>query len=131
MQTILDGQARQQQTAQDALVREWRGDFEANSSMVRHYTSRLAESAGIAADDPAIQQLANTPAFAKMMMQVARMTSEDGVRAPGGTGNFLSPRQQAEEIMSGKDPVWGERYRHGDRGAMQHVSGLLEESSRF
>ncbi|BCU77963.1 hypothetical protein [Luteolibacter sp. LG18] len=131
VQALVDGQAQRQREAQDALVREWRGEFEANSSMARHYTAKLAQAAGIGPEDPVVQELANMPAFAKMMLQVARMTSEDAVRAPAGHGNALSPRQQAEEIMAGRDPVWGMRYRNGDRDAMLQVSNLLEESTRI
>jgi len=127
VQAYLDQQQRAFREAQDDLIAHWRGDFESNCSTVRHYTERLALSAGVSVEDPAIQSLANNPAFARMMMEVAKLTSEDRVRAPGGFGDLRSPRQQAEEIMSGRDPVWGERYRAGDRGAMEHVSAILQK----
>jgi hypothetical protein len=101
--------------AQDALVADWRGDFAANASTVRHLTSKLAETAGLLPDDPQITELANQPAFARMMLQVAKLTSEDRIHSPAGFGDLKSPAQRIVDIQTGKDPVWGEKYTKGTR----------------
>ena len=93
-----------------ALVAEWRGDFQANASTVRHITSKLAEQAGILPDDPAIAEfigdISAKPALAKLMLQVSKLTSEDRISTPTGFGDMRSPSQQIEDIKAGKDPTW-------------------------
>lgn len=117
-------------TAQDALVAEWRGDFATNASTVRHLTAKLAEQAGVLPDDPSVAALAMEPAFARMMLQVAKLTSEDRVAMPSGFGDLKSPAQKIQEITSGRDPVWGERYRNGDVGAYEYVKSLREQAAK-
>lgn len=124
-----DASAKAQQDAQNELVNEWRGDFEANSSKARHMAGVLANNAGIPEDSPALAQLANNPAFAKLMMQVTKLTGEDGMRAPAGFGDLRSAQQQADEIMAGKDAVWGAKYLEGDIAAMEHVGKLLQKAA--
>jgi hypothetical protein len=38
--------------------------------------------------------------------------------------------QKFEDIRSGKDPVWGQRYRDGDPEAMQHLVSIQEQMAR-
>lgn len=120
----------QAKEAQDQLVKDWRGDFDRNVSTVRHLTSKLAESAGIAPDDPAIQQLANSPAFARMIHQVSTMIGEDSVRTPAQYGDLRSAAQKIRDIQTGQDPVWSKKYLNGNDQekleAFNHVSHLRE-----
>lgn len=121
-------QAAQQKAAQDELVTAWGGDFVANASTARHMASKLGEAAGLAEDSPEITELANKPAFAKMMLAMAKLTSEDRIQAPLGFGDLRSPADRIAAITSGKDPVWGEKYTKGTREerqqAYEYVSGL-------
>lgn len=103
-------QQKQLKASQDNLVAEWRGDFQQNASTVRHLTGKLAEASGIAPDSPALQQLANTPEFAKMMLHVSKLTQEDGIRTPTGFGDLRSPAQKIDDIKQGKDPLWSPKY---------------------
>lgn len=128
LQKAADEKAATLQKSQDALIGEWRGNYETNKSIVRHLTERLAESAGIPNTDPAVAELASTPAFARIMLQVSKLTAEDSVRTPAGFGDLRTPQQRADEIMTGKDPQWGEKYQNGDRQAMQIVADLLEKA---
>jgi len=99
-----------QEASKAALVAEWRGDFQANASTVRHITSKLAEQAGILPDDPAIAEfigdISAKPALAKLMLQVSKLTSEDRISTPAGFGDMRAPMQQIEDIKAGKDPTW-------------------------
>lgn len=127
MDTVRDGEAKAQQVAQDALVAEWRGEFQANASTVRHLTEKLAESAGILPDDPSVATMANNPAFARMMLQVAKLTSEDRVQTPTGFGDLRSPADRLRSLQDGSDPVWGQRYRQGDPAAYEFAKSLREK----
>jgi hypothetical protein len=119
--------------AQDNLVAEWRGDFQQNASTVRHLTGKLAEATGIAPDSPALQQLANTPEFAKMMLHVSKLTQEDGIRTPTGFGDLRSAQQRIDDIKQGKDPIWSAKLNSNneqDRLAVyEHMSRLREQSA--
>lgn len=119
----------EQRAAQDALVSEWGGKFQENASIVRHHASRLAEAAGIPSDSPVLAQLANTPEFSRLMIQVAKLTAEDHIRTPAGFGDLRSAQERAEAIMSGVDPVWGKRYQEGDPAAYPIVADLLKQSA--
>lgn len=120
--------------AQDALVKEWRGDFAANTSTVRHLTNTLAQSAGLDPTDPALEDLANRPQFARLMFQMSRMIGEDRVQTPAGFGSLKSPAQQIAEIMAGTDPVWGQKYTKGTRqekvAAYEHLSRLRAQAAQ-
>lgn len=113
---------------QDALVAEWRGDFQANISTVRHMTGKLAEQAGILPDDPAIANLANQPAFARIIMQVAKLTAEDRIVPPNGYRDMKSAAQKIADIKSGVDPTWGKKWTEGTReekeAAYEYVKSL-------
>lgn len=126
--------AAEQKASEDALVAEWRGNFEANKSTVRHLTETLARSAGIDTEDPGIQQLANNPAFARMMLQVSKLTSEDTIRPPAGLGDLRSPQQRADAIMDGTDPEWGKKYMEGTteerQAAYKVVNQLLSQAKK-
>lgn len=134
MQEAEAAAATERKAAEDALVAEWRGDFEANKSTVRHLTETLARSAGVPTDDPAISQLANTPAFAKIMMQVSKLTAEDAIRTPAGFGDLRSPQQRADAIMDGTDPEWGKKYTEGTTeeraAAYQFVTQLIAQAKK-
>jgi hypothetical protein len=134
---VADYQAQaeaQRKAAEDSLVAEWKGNTEANKSIVRHWTSKLAEQAGVGGDDPGVPELMNNPAFGRIMLQVAKLTSEDGVRTPAGLGDLRSPQERADAIMNGTDPQWGPKYtggNHEDRAAAyREVVRLLKDASR-
>lgn len=125
--------AAAQKAAQDELVAEWRGNFETHASTVRHLTAKLAEVAGVT-DEAAVAGLANNPAFAKIMLQVSKLTAEDRVQTPSGFGNLRSPAQQIEDIKAGKDPVWSAKYASRNEqdklAAYEHIKKLREEAER-
>jgi hypothetical protein len=106
---------QQRQADQDALVSEWKADYAANKSTVKHYTGNFAREAGLDPDSPELKALTEFPAFNRIMMQVARNAGEDGIRQPIGTGDLRSPAQQAAAIMDGSDPIWGKKYTEGSR----------------
>lgn len=127
-------QAQEQAKAtQDALVKEWGGDFLNNASTVRHITSKIAESAGIMPDDPAmVEFLADInakPALAKMMLQVSRLTSEDRIQTPTGFGDLQSPAQRIAAIKAGTDPVWGAKWKSGTTAEKQEAYEFVKQLS--
>jgi hypothetical protein len=128
MQQQQDWQAAQRRQSEDALVAEWRGDFEANSSTARHFTVKIAEQAGVSPENAV--RLAGDPDFARMALAMAKLTREDGLKTPAGTGYLRTPRQRADEIMRGTDEQWGRLYQEGNRQALEVVSGLLKEAAR-
>jgi len=121
-----------QKAAQDALVAEWRGDYQSNASTVRHLADKLAEQAGIMPDDPSIPAMVNNPAFARMIFQVAKLTSEDRIAIPSGFGDLKSPAQRIAEIKAGTDPVWGAKWVSGSKdektAAYAYVKALSEKA---
>lgn len=126
--------AAQQKAAEDALIGEWRGNFEANKSTVRHIAGKLAEQAGVSPDDPSVASMVNNPAFAKIMLQVSKLTSEDSIRPPGGLGDLRGAQQRADSIMDGTDPVWGKKYTEGTteekQAAYREVVRLQTEAKK-
>lgn len=124
--------AEKAQAARQELISAWKGNYEANASTVRHLTDKFGQAAGL--DQGAIEQLANNPAFAKMMMSIASNISEDRIQTPAGFGDLRSNAQRADDIMSGKDPVWGEKYVNGSteekQAAYNEVARLLGEAQR-
>lgn len=133
-QKIADAEAAAQRAAEDALVGEWRGNFEANKSTVRHLATTLATQAGINPDSPAFGAMVNNPDFGRMMLEVSKLTQEDRIRAPQGMGDLRAPQQIADSIMEGKDPVWGQKYVHGTReekvAASREVARLLSLAAK-
>lgn len=125
-----EAQQAERKAAQDALVGEWGGKYQENASIVRHHAGRLAEAAGIPADSPALAQLANTPEFNRLMIQVAKLTAEDHIRTPAGFGDLRSAAERAESIMNGSDPTWGRRYQDGDPAAYPIVAELLKQAAK-
>lgn len=134
-QAYQDEQEKASKAAQDDLIASWRGDFEANKSTVRHLASTLASAAGINPEDPAFASMVENPAFGKMMLEVSKLTREDGIRTPAGMGDLRAPRQIADSIMDGSDPVWGKKYTdpnssEADRmAAYAEVNRLLAKSA--
>lgn len=132
-QKLADAEVAAQKAAEDALIGEWRGNFEANKSTVRHLAGTLAAQAGIDPSDPQFAAMVNTPAFSKMMLEVAKLTREDGIRAPAGMGDLRSPQQVADAIMDGSDPVWGKKYREGTQAeqlaAYDEVVRLMKQAA--
>lgn len=118
-------QLAEQKAAQDDLVKAWGGNFQLNASTVRHLTGKLADLAGVMPDDPAIATLANTPTFAKIMLTVANLTSEDRIATPAHFTDLKSPAQRIEEITSGRDPVWGRKYREGTTQERQEAYAFV------
>ena len=126
--------AKEQQKAQDALVAEWRGDFERNASTVRHITGKLAEAAGLMPEDPAIQTMANSPSFSRLMLVVSKLTAEDRTQVPVGIGDLRSPADRIAMIQNGTDPVWGDKYRNGSteekRAAYDFIASLRAKAAQ-
>lgn len=133
-QKLADLQVANQKAAQDALVAEWRGNFEANKSTVRHLTSTLAAQVGLAPEDPAFAQLMDNPAYARIMLEVAKLTKEDSISTPAGLGDLRSAQQKVDAIMDGTDPIWGKKYTDGTReeqvAAYSEVRRLLGETKK-
>ena len=128
-QANADAFAAAEKEAQEELVSAWRGDFEQNTNIVNQMAKAFGDEAGIPADDPTLAGLVKIPQFAKMMLAVSKRTSEDGVRPPAGFGDLRSGEQRLNEIMTGKDPIWGEKYLNGDREAMEMVSKMMDDQS--
>lgn len=132
-QSEIAGQTKAQIEAHHAAAKEelmtaWGAKFQENSNLVRHLVARLGESAALPEEQ--VQALANSPAVAKVMLQVNRLISEDAVKTPAGFGDLRSPQQRANDIMTGKDQEWSERYRNGDRDAMELVGKLLQQADQ-
>lgn len=117
-----------QEEARSSLVMEWKNDYTSNLSTVRHLTERFGEAAGI--PETEVRQLADNPAFARIMHQVAKLTREDSVTAPAGFGDLRSSAERADAIIAGKDPQWSERYSNGDPAAYQLVAKLLGDAKK-
>lgn len=111
--------------AQSSLMTELQGGYEAGIMKVRHLTDTLAGAAGIT-DVAAVQQFASNPAFVRMMLAVSNRITEDGVRPPPGFNDLRSNTQKIEDIRTGKDKDWSEKYATGDPRAMEHVAGLYK-----
>jgi hypothetical protein len=120
--------AKAQDEARSSLIAEWRGDYTSNLSTIRHLTERFGEAAGL--DEGAVKGLADNPAFARIMHQVAKLTREDSVTAPAGFGDLRSSAERANAIIAGKDSEWSERYANGDVAAYQLVTKLLGEAKQ-
>lgn len=122
-------QAAATKAATDDLIGAWRGDYNGNLSTARHMAATLGAQAGIDPADPLIERIGENPALAKIMLQVSKLTSESGIRPPANMGDLRSNQQKAESIMSGKDPVWGEKYtshvREDQLAAYNEVKRLL------
>lgn len=125
-------QQKAMKEAQDALVAEWRGDYQANASTVRHLTAKLAEASGI--DPERLPALVNNPDFARLMLNVSTLTREDSIRAPMGFGDLRSATQKIADIKAGRDPVWSAKFNsNNEQDRMQvyeHMKRLREESAR-
>lgn len=134
MEQMKQAEAQAKAAAQDDLVKAWGGDYEANSSRVRHMATKLGEAAGIPGDAPEVAQLANNPVFAKMLMEVAKLTSEDTLRRPAGFGDLRPVVDQIKAITNGTDPVWGQKYTKGNRQekeeAYKYVKSLREKAGQ-
>jgi hypothetical protein len=134
MQVFEAQQQAQQKASEDALVNEWRGNYEANKSIVRHWTNKLSEQAGVDPADPSVEAMLQNPAFGRILLQVSKLSAEDGIRTPAGLGDMRSDQEKAQAIMSGKDPVWGEKYTKGSTeeraAAYKYVAGLLQSAAR-
>lgn len=124
----------EKQKGQDALIAKWGSKFQENSSIARHITETLGNSAGIPSDDPHMQALFNNPAFAQMAVEFAKHTEEDRTRLPAGFGDIRSPQQKINSIMDGTDPVWGKKYTEGTQeeqlAAYQEVVRLQNLASQ-
>jgi len=129
-QAQADEHAQAVKESQDALVRDWRGDFQTNAATVRHTITKLAEIAGVTPDDPALAAMVNNPAAARIMLQVSKLTAEDRTTVPLGFGDLRSPAQKIADIKAGNDPVWSPLYNSKNdtekAKAYQHIKGLYE-----
>jgi hypothetical protein len=118
----------------DALVKEWGGNYETNASIVRHTASVFAEKSGIAPDDPAFASLLDNPAFARVMLNVSKLSAEDPTRAPAGFGDLRSPAQKIKDIREGRDPEWSAKMNSRDENqrleAYEHIRRLEEQAAR-
>jgi len=130
-------EAKAKAEAKDALVKEWRNDFQHNASTVRHITEMIGQQAGIAPDDPAIAEfitdVSAKPGLAKLMLQVSKMVAEDRIVTPNGFGNLKSPAQQIEDIKAGRDATWSPLFNsksEADRGRVyEHMKALREKAN--
>ena len=113
--------------AQDSLVKSWGSDFENNASTARYMTKKLAESAGIT-DTQQLDAMLALPDFSRLMVQIAKNNREDSVTHPTGYGDLRSPADRIEAIRSGKDPVWGAKWKAGDLDAYNFVAKLRQEA---
>lgn len=113
------------QEAQNSLMQELQGNYEASIQKVRHLTDTLAGAAGIT-DANAVAAMSSNPAFVRMMLQVSNRITEDGVRPPPGFADLRSPRQKIDDIKAGKDKDWSDAYARGDQRALDHVAGLYK-----
>jgi len=133
-QEYADGIAAEDKAAQDALVGEWRGNYEPNKSIVRHIATTFATQAGVDPESAAFQGMLDNPAFARVMLEVSKATQEDRISAPAGMGDLRAPQQVADSIMEGKDPTWGEKYVSGTReekvAAAREVARLINLAAR-
>lgn len=120
-------QAQALEQAQSSLMQELQSGYEPAIQKVRHLTDTLAGAAGIT-DAVAVGKLATDPAFVRMMLAVSNRISEDGVRPPPGFNDLRSPRQKIDDIRSGKDRDWSERYANGEQAAMDHVTALYKQA---
>jgi hypothetical protein len=123
--TAQAAQAASLQEALQSLMTELQGGYETGIQKVRHLTDTLAGAAGIT-DALAVGRLASDPAFVRMMLAVSNRISEDGVRPPPGFNDLRSPAQRIEDIRTGKDRDWSEKYAAGDPKAMDYVAGLYK-----
>lgn len=134
IQGYQDAVAASQKAAEDALVAEWRGAFEANKSTVRHLAGKLAEQAGVNPESEQFGAMVNNPEFARIMLQVSKLTSEDGIRTPTNLGDLRSAQQKADSIMDGSDPMWGKQYTEGNtqqrQAAYAEVCRLLQAAAK-
>jgi hypothetical protein len=126
--------AKEQAVAQEKLKTELvsilgTGDaWTLNAGNIRHTIGTLAEKANVDPQDPGIVALfSNGPAL-KIFHQISQMMNEDGARRPAGYGDLRNDRQRAQDIMSGKDPEWGAKYKEGDAQAIARVAALLDRS---
>jgi len=124
--------AKEQVAAQEKLRAELTGllgtgeTWTLNAGNIRHTIGTLAEKANIDPQDPGIIALfSNGPAL-KIFHQISQMMNEDGARRPTGYGDLRNDRQRAQDIMDGKDPEWGSKYKAGDKEAIARVTRLLE-----
>jgi hypothetical protein len=133
-QEYADALQAETKAAQDALVGEWRGNYEPNKSIVRHIATTFATQAGVDLESPAFQGMLDNPAFARVMLEVSKATQEDRIMAPAGMGDLRAPQQVADSIMEGKDPTWGEKYVSGNReekvAAAREVARLLSLAAK-
>lgn len=129
LQALNDEWTAKQKAAEDALVSEWRGNYEPNKAAVRHLATTLATQVGVDPQDAGFTEMVNNPAFAKIMLQVSKLTQEDRILAPSGLGDLRSNQQRAEAIMDGSDPIWGKKYVSGSHdeqmAAYNEVKRLL------
>jgi hypothetical protein len=131
-------EAATKKAAQDELVTAWRGDFETNASTVRHWATKLAESANLPADSPFIASFMNDintqPALSKMLMEVSKLYGEDRIAAPNGFGDLRSAAERVRAIEAGTDPQWGAKYLSKDKAealeAYKFVASLRAQASR-
>lgn len=111
--------AQEQAARKDELFKAWGGDYEANASTVRHFTEKLGEAAGLPPGDPTVAELANNPTYAKIMLAVSKLASEDRIQTPSGFGDLRSPADRIKAIQDGTDPQWGDKYRNGTQAEKQ------------
>lgn len=132
-------QAMQQQEAQQfarvqAELRQALGpsqlDFERAAARVNHTVAVLADKANIPADDPSLAAIRSNPAMIKILNEVAKMTAEDPTRAPSGYGDLRNEHEKAMDIIQGRDPEWAQKYKQGDRAAVERVAMLLDAAKR-
>ena len=100
---------------------------------MRHLATTLASQAGIDPQDATFADMVNNPAFARMMLEVSKLTQEDRITTPTGFGDLRSPQQRADAILNGSDPIWGTKYPEGSHeermAAYTEVTRLLHSAT--
>jgi hypothetical protein len=129
---IAEAQAAQQaeQAAARAEMQRVLGtghDFARNAGMINHMVTTLADKAGIDPMDPGLAAIGSNPAALKLFYEVVKLTSEDSIRRPSSLGDLRTAAQRADDIQTGKDPEWSQKYKEGDAEAVAMVVRLLEK----
>lgn len=86
-------------------------DAVAKDQTAIHTANKFADMAGLSPEHK--DQLLSMPFFKQFAFGISRALTEDGISAPQGFGDLRSNQERANDIMSGKDSVWGDKFKNG------------------